>query len=431
LTADRSVEILAPVDVAGSSRSEAAERRLGVCLSGGGFRASFYGLGALRYLAEADLLRRVDVISSVSGGSIAAAMVTDRWDDFIANGGSVDAFRETIDRPFREGVTGRNLRNRWIGRAFVRSLLPFPPGRGVALGRTLSKNLYRHESIADLPDGPQVVFTSTDLSSGRAFRIARDFVGNFDYRYTEPAPRSIELGTAVAASAAFPMSLSVIWLPTPSLPQGDPPTTLSLHDGGVYDNLGLEWFQGWDNAVRPASARRADFLVVVNASGAAAHKKRIFGAVRALTRDLSIQYQQTLALRIRWLVDNWLQQPGRGVYTGITGDPRTFRYPPEAGEEHGKPIDPAFYAGALPTALVKPLASVRTDLDRFTEEEAQLLSYHGYWSLHARLAMYAPELAVETPAWFEEAYAHMPEPEVERVTKRLADGSKLLRRLLR
>lgn len=38
---------------------DATEARLGLCLSGGGFRAAFYALGALGYLAEAGHLRRV------------------------------------------------------------------------------------------------------------------------------------------------------------------------------------------------------------------------------------------------------------------------------------------------------------------------------------------------------------------------------------
>ena len=63
------------------------ELKIGVCLSGGGFRASFYALGIFRYLAEAKLLDRVVAVAAVSGGSIAAAAVADRWDEFQAAGG--------------------------------------------------------------------------------------------------------------------------------------------------------------------------------------------------------------------------------------------------------------------------------------------------------------------------------------------------------
>ncbi len=48
--------------------------KVGLALSGGGFRASFYHLGVLARLAEMDVLRSVEVLSTVSGGSIVGAM---------------------------------------------------------------------------------------------------------------------------------------------------------------------------------------------------------------------------------------------------------------------------------------------------------------------------------------------------------------------
>ncbi len=44
--------------------------KVGLALSGGGFRASLYHIGVLAQLAELDMLRYVEVISCVSGGSI-------------------------------------------------------------------------------------------------------------------------------------------------------------------------------------------------------------------------------------------------------------------------------------------------------------------------------------------------------------------------
>ncbi len=52
---------------------------IGLCFSGGGFRASLFHLGVLRYLAETKQLSNVGVISSVSGGSIIAAFLASRW----------------------------------------------------------------------------------------------------------------------------------------------------------------------------------------------------------------------------------------------------------------------------------------------------------------------------------------------------------------
>ena len=49
------------------------EGKLGLALSGGGFRASLFHIGVLARLAEEDLLRQVHALSCVSGGSIIGA----------------------------------------------------------------------------------------------------------------------------------------------------------------------------------------------------------------------------------------------------------------------------------------------------------------------------------------------------------------------
>lgn len=49
-------------------------RKLGLALAGGGFRASLFHLGVLYRLAQLDLLRRVEVLSTVSGGSVVGAL---------------------------------------------------------------------------------------------------------------------------------------------------------------------------------------------------------------------------------------------------------------------------------------------------------------------------------------------------------------------
>jgi NTE family protein len=56
---------------------EAKQPRPGIalCLSGGGYRAMVFHLGALWRLNEVGLLKKLDRISSVSGGSITAGML--------------------------------------------------------------------------------------------------------------------------------------------------------------------------------------------------------------------------------------------------------------------------------------------------------------------------------------------------------------------
>src|SRR5450755_3324242 len=56
-----------------AARESAFIGKVGLALSGGGFRASLFHIGVLARLAELDVLRRVEVLSCVSGGSIIGA----------------------------------------------------------------------------------------------------------------------------------------------------------------------------------------------------------------------------------------------------------------------------------------------------------------------------------------------------------------------
>lgn len=66
-----------------------AGKKIGIALSGGGYRAAAYHIGTLRALHRLGVLDKVDVISSVSGGSIIAAYYAlnkDNYEDFSSDG---------------------------------------------------------------------------------------------------------------------------------------------------------------------------------------------------------------------------------------------------------------------------------------------------------------------------------------------------------
>ena len=54
--------------------------RYGLALSGGGFLASLYHFGVIRYLRDAGIIQNVNQITSVSGGSVVAAHMVLNWD---------------------------------------------------------------------------------------------------------------------------------------------------------------------------------------------------------------------------------------------------------------------------------------------------------------------------------------------------------------
>ena len=70
---------ISPVaDLDTSSHAELTDG-IGLCLSGGGFRAMLFHVGAVWRLNELGLLGRLDRVSSVSGGSITAGVLGMNW----------------------------------------------------------------------------------------------------------------------------------------------------------------------------------------------------------------------------------------------------------------------------------------------------------------------------------------------------------------
>jgi len=92
--------------------------RIGLALSGGGFRASLFHIGVLARLAEVDLLRGIGFLSCVSGGSIVGAhyylhvrqLLQTKRDDQITPADYVQIVKKIADE-FLDGVQ-RNIRTR-------------------------------------------------------------------------------------------------------------------------------------------------------------------------------------------------------------------------------------------------------------------------------------------------------------------------------
>src|SRR6202008_4614656 len=66
-------------------------KKIGLALSGGGFRATLYPLGLVRFLRDAGILPSVTHITSVSGGSIIAAHLVLNWDRYNGSPNEFDA----------------------------------------------------------------------------------------------------------------------------------------------------------------------------------------------------------------------------------------------------------------------------------------------------------------------------------------------------
>jgi predicted acylesterase/phospholipase RssA len=96
---------------------------IALCLSGGGFRATFFHLGVVRLLSETQLLRDVKCVFSVSGGSILTAHMARRWDDYIAGDDKkFDSAAEELMELGRWDLRGRIVRRYLLGERTIKNL---------------------------------------------------------------------------------------------------------------------------------------------------------------------------------------------------------------------------------------------------------------------------------------------------------------------
>src|SRR5215213_6563149 len=352
---------------------EPRRQRQGValCLSGGGFRAAVFHLGALRRLNELGILSQVDVISSVSGGSIFAAHLAERIPIWPEAGDTIAMWDEVVAVPFRSFVQ----RNRRTG-PVLRRLIPTNwtrPGTAIEALTTLFQGELTRLPLSELPQRPRFIFSATDMTFGTNWIFARDRIENFQAGYGSPPPKWT-VAHAVAASSCFPP----VFDPMPlhlephqlrggsarQVNRDELVSRLSLTDGGVNDNLGLE--PVWKTAQ----------IVLVSDGGAPFGHESDPGLIRRLFRYTSIIGNQAAAIRKRWLIAALATGRHEGAYWGVSS----------AAEQQGAP-------DGYPLDLVTDvIAKVRTDLDAFSRAEISVLENHGYLMAEATVRRRSPHL---------------------------------------
>jgi NTE family protein len=361
-------------------------RRAGIalCLSGGGFRAALFHLGALRRLNEVGLLRQVKTVSSVSGGSIMAAHLAAC---LSRNAEQVHAdWENAVAVPLR-AFTTRNIRTGPI----LRQWLGLDGAAGVkSLAARYEKDLTGLR-LRDLPKQPDFVFCATDMAYGVNWIFTRERVGDYQAGYAAP-PEDWTVGRAVAASSCFPPVFNPLPVGlTPEQLKGGADRSaeraqrvrhLRLTDGGVYDNLGLEPVWKTHEAVL-VSDGGAPFAFAGDGSW-----------WWRVQRYAGILGEQAGALRRRWLVAGLNTNRLQGAYWGING---AAQFPAGTVKQ--------LYDQAL---VGEVIARVRTDLDAFSAAEQAVLENHGYLRAAAALerrwqafGLAAVPLQIPHPEWME------------------------------
>jgi NTE family protein len=355
--------------------SEGVEPGIGLALSGGGFRATLFHIGACWRLVELGILPKLTRISSVSGGSIFAGVLAASWAK-LHDSSSSKSYQDLVVEPLRK-FCRQQIDTMAVGEGL---LVPWK-SIGDEVESKYHDQLFQI-GLDALPDSPRFIFNSTNLQTGRDFRFSKLYMG--DYLLGLIWNPSVPLAKAVAASSAFPPFLSPVVLDRPGNFEAvkgsnfnsnpDYTTRLYLSDGGVYDNLGLETV--WN---------RCQTLLVSDAGAPFGMGKTVeTDWLKQTMRALDVATDQSRALRKRALLNDFNQHARSGAYWGIA-----------TGIEG--------YAKHLPcdAAIVGPLANIRTRLNPFTDEEQEQLINWGYALCDAGVRTYAPELIATdaAPEW--------------------------------
>jgi NTE family protein len=370
---------------------------MALCLSGGGYRAALFHLGALRRLNEVGLLSQLTDITSVSGGSIISAHLAQRVRPWPEPGEVFPSWEDRVARPFR-AFARRNIRT-WP--VLARWLLPWNWFRTETSVLALAAQYQRHLTgltLADLPTRPAFIYCATDLTFGVNWEICRESIGDYQAGYASPPP-NWPLGRAVAASSCFPPvfdPLPIDLRPDQLLngrargPQRDALVEgLKLTDGGVYDNMGLE----------PVWKRSA--VVLVSDGGSVFDFESDDNPIRRLMRYLAVFGDQAGRLRKRWLIASFLEQVMQGTYWGIGSDVARYRQP---GAPTGMPR-----IGYSSTLVDEVIERIRTDMDAFSPAEIAVLENHGYTLADAAIRRHLTALVpspgpatIPHPEWMDE-----------------------------
>lgn len=250
----------------------AAEKKLGLSLSGGGYRAAAFHLGTLRKLHDMGILEQVDVMSTISGGSITGAY-------YCLNNKDFDAFEKYM----LEALGSRNvIKQVFLSFTFMRALLflllflapaiyvlftsyawlsiiliglmlylfvrfqfaIFPVSKEVE--RAYDKFFYQQATLSGLSNKPLLAIGSTNLQTARPFTFSRLKMEDSSYAYMESPVRfkhdDFPVARAVMASSCVPFAFTPVHIDKEFYvnPEDMLRVYPQLVDGGVYDNQGIQ-----------------------------------------------------------------------------------------------------------------------------------------------------------------------------------------------
>lgn len=274
------------------------KKKIGLALSGGGYRAAAYHIGTLRALNRLGILDKVDVISAVSGGSITAAYYALHKDNY-------EKFESSFIKKLQRGVLCSTI-------IYLLLVLSIPLLIGFLLGWWLvipeviillicwyqilpvsyfiessyNRLFFQKRKLSDLPPSPVIAINATDVANGKLYTFSQLKMGGYTYYQngdytTSPFDHTqFPIAKAVMASSCVPFAFSPIKISREFCKEN---TEIPiLIDGGLYDN------QGTHKLSMSNSRYHADYIIVSDAGNTQINANRILNPICLLIKTSDI-----------------------------------------------------------------------------------------------------------------------------------------------
>ena len=274
------------------------KKKIGLALSGGGYRAAAYHIGTLRALNRLGILDKVDVISAVSGGSITAAYYALHKDNY-------EKFESSFINKLQRGVLCStivyvllvfsisllvaSLVNWWLLIPEAVMLLVFwyrifPVCNFIEC--SYNRLFFQKKKLSDLPQSPLIAINATDVSNGKLYTFSQLKMGGYTYYQngdytTSPFDNTqFPIAKAVMASSCVPFAFSPIKISREFCKENTERPILI--DGGLYDN------QGTHKLSMSNSRYHADYIIVSDAGNTQINANRILNPICLLIKTSDI-----------------------------------------------------------------------------------------------------------------------------------------------
>jgi len=244
--------------------------RIGLALSGGGYRATAFHLGTLKKLHQLEILNHVDVISTISGGSITGACYCCEEIPF-------EKFHEQLYNGLQQKNVIKKTLLSWLGlrmmfvallflASFVLLFTNYPWLFPIAIiilviillkfqfailpistriEQVYDQFFFRNKKLSELKVKPELVIGATNIQTARSFIFTRTWMQDSTYQFMDEPIEFIAkyfpISRAVMASSCVPFAFTPVKIDKEFFEDQNEAEIIHplLVDGGVYDNQGI------------------------------------------------------------------------------------------------------------------------------------------------------------------------------------------------